>query len=96
MTTMGQRMKNTEVEEMVTEADIAISNGLINVRGNDVDKSTSITKTVNDSDFCSLLCYGRVKARKMLSTSSPRDVKRRIQREHKDSYSSRSGSFSQG
>ena len=33
MTTMGQRMKNSEVEEMVTEADIAISDGLINVRG---------------------------------------------------------------
>jgi len=77
MTTMGQRMKNSEVEEMVTEADIAISDGLINVR-----------------DFCSLLCYGRVKTRKVMS--SPRDVKRRIQREHKDNYSSRSGSFSQG
>ena len=33
MTTMGQRMKKTEVEEMVTEADIAISDGLINIRG---------------------------------------------------------------
>ena len=33
MTTMGQRMKKNEVEEMVTEADIAISDGLINIRG---------------------------------------------------------------
>ena len=46
------------------------------------------------SEFCSLLCYGRVKPRRMMT--SPRDVKRRIKREHKDSYSSRSGSFSQG
>ena len=33
MTTMGQRLKKSEVEEMVTEADIAISDGLINIRG---------------------------------------------------------------
>ena len=33
MTTMGQRLKKNEVEEMVTEADIAISDGLINIRG---------------------------------------------------------------
>ena len=32
MTTMGQRMKKSDVEEMVTEAD-AISDGLINIRG---------------------------------------------------------------
>ena len=31
MTTMGQRMKKSDVEEMVTEADI--SDGLINIRG---------------------------------------------------------------
>ena len=33
MTTMGQRLKKSEVEEMVTEADITISDGLINIRG---------------------------------------------------------------
>ena len=33
MTTMGQRMKKREVEEMVLEADLG-KNGLINLKGN--------------------------------------------------------------
>ena len=35
MTTMGQRMRKSEVEEMVAEADIVISDGLINIRGDE-------------------------------------------------------------
>ena len=34
MTTMGQRMKKSEVEEMVTEAG-GLINGLINIRGDE-------------------------------------------------------------
>jgi len=75
MTTMGQRMKKREVEEMVLEADLG-KNGLINLK-----------------DFCSLLIFGKVKNKVKKTVRNPRKI---IQEKCKDTYSSRSGSFSQG
>ena len=93
MLTMGKRMKKSEVEEMVTEADIA-KNGLINLKGDShLNLGSFIVLSFVIVDFCSLLIYGTVKAKAKKTIKNP---KRRVQESCKDNYSSRSGSFSQG